>query len=64
MDTQRTLSKATVIAIIRRAGYTPEVVDEISSQLQDPVDLDRDASLLAHYGVTRTALMDRLGGSP
>ncbi|HWC39235.1 MAG TPA: hypothetical protein VG476_11930 [Acidimicrobiales bacterium] len=64
METQRTLSKATVIEIIRRAGYTPEVVDEIASRLQDPVDLDRDASLLAHYGVTRTALTDRLGGSP
>jgi hypothetical protein len=58
------LSKATVIEIIRRAGYTPEVIDELSSHLQDPVDLDRDASLLAHYGVTRTALTDRLGGSP
>ena len=64
MAAPRTMSKEAVIEIIRRAGYPPELVDEVASKLQDPVDLDRDASLLAHYGLTRSALMNRLGGSP
>jgi hypothetical protein len=62
--TPRTLSKATVVEVMRRAGYPPELVDEVASKLQDPVDLDRDADLLAHYGLTRPELMNRLGGSP
>jgi hypothetical protein len=63
MPAQRSLSKEEVIEVIRRAGYTPEMIDEIASKLPDPVDLDQGASLLAHYGMTREQLMDRLGGT-
>lgn len=62
MVVQRVHSKASVLEVIRRAGYAPEVVEEVGSKLADPVDLDRDASLLALYVITRTQLMDRLGG--
>jgi hypothetical protein len=63
MEEQRTLSKAKVVDTLRRAGYTPELIDEVASQLPDPVDLDQSASLLARYGITRGQLMDRLGGT-
>jgi hypothetical protein len=61
---ERKLSKDAVMAVIRRAGFTPEMIEELATQLPDPVDLDRDSNLLARYGVTRTHLSDRLGGSP
>jgi hypothetical protein len=64
MIAPRRLSKAKVITVIRRAGYPPEVVDRIASQLPDPVDLDREASLLARYGISHDQLIDRFGGSP
>jgi len=32
--------------------------------LPDPVDLDRAAQFLAPYGVTKDALISRMGGSP
>jgi hypothetical protein len=62
MVEKRTMSKAKVIEIVRRAGYPPAMVDEIASQLPDPVDLDDP--ILLHYGLTRDHLIDRLGGSP
>jgi hypothetical protein len=64
MPDHRRLAKSEVIYIIRRAQYTPEMIDEIAAQLPDPVDLDECASLLARYGMTRGQLMDRLGSSP
>jgi hypothetical protein len=50
--------------VLRRAGYSEELIHEILSQLPDPIDLERDQQLLARYGVTPERLMDRLGGSP
>ncbi len=64
MVAPRRLSKAKLIATIRQAGYPPEVVDRMAAQLPDPVDLDREASLLAKYGISHDQLIDRFGGSP
>jgi hypothetical protein len=50
--------------VLRRAGYPPEVVKELIAQLPDPVDVDRDAAILARYGVTRGRLMELMGASP
>ena len=61
---QHTIPKETAKAVLRRAGYPTELIDEIASKLPDPVDLDRDSSLLLSYGITREVLTDRLGGSP
>lgn len=57
-------SKAVVMDAVRRAGYPQEVIDEIESQLPDPVDYYRDQSLLHRYGITLEHLTDRMGGSP
>jgi hypothetical protein len=61
---QHTIPKNEAMAVLNRAGFPPEVIDEIASQLADPVDLDRDSSLLLRYGITRDELTDRMGGSP
>jgi hypothetical protein len=64
MAGQHTISKETGLAVLRRAGFASKVIDELASQLPDPIDLDRDASLLLRYGITREVLTDRMGGSP
>jgi hypothetical protein len=50
--------------VLRRAGYSDEFIREVLDQLPDPVDLQRDQLILAHYGLSPDRLMDRLGGSP
>jgi hypothetical protein len=57
-------SKAHVIALLRRIGVPEETVTALDAVLDDPVDLVRDANLLASYGLTRDNLIDRMGGSP
>ena len=58
------ISRDECARILRRAGYPPEVVKELIAQLPDPVDVDRDAAILARYGVTRGRLMELMGASP
>jgi hypothetical protein len=58
------MSKAKVIDILRQAGYAPEMVDEIASQLSDPVDLDKAATVVGRYGIILSQIIDRFGGSP
>lgn len=60
----RTVSKAEAIRVLRRAGYSAEIIQEIDDQLSDPIDLDRDAPTLSRYGITREHLMEVMGGSP
>jgi hypothetical protein len=60
----RTISKAEASRVLRRAGYSAELIREISDQLADPIDLDRDAQTLLHYGITREHLIETMGGSP
>ena len=64
MVSQHTIPKNEAMAVLHRAGFPSQVIEEISSQLSDPVDLDRDSSLFLRYGITRDVLTDRMGGSP
>ena len=41
-----------------------EEADLAARDLPDPVDLDRAAQFLAPYGITKDALISRMGGSP
>jgi hypothetical protein len=63
-NTRKTISKAEGATILRRGGYSLELIREIEDQLDDPIDIDRDAQTLSRYGVTRDQLIDSLGGSP
>jgi hypothetical protein len=53
-----------VARVMRRAGYSDEVISEVLGQLADPIDLERDQDILIRYGLSSERLMDRLGGSP
>lgn len=57
-------SKAEVLQILARLGISQEIIAEIGAQLPDPVDLHESGALLQTYGLTRDAVISRLGGSP
>ena len=59
-----TLTHAEFAERLRRFGFSAEVIQEITSQLPDPIDAERDRSVLDHYGVTSARLMERMGASP
>jgi hypothetical protein len=53
-----------VARVLRRAGYSDDFIDEVLSQLPDPIDIQRDQQVLERYGLSSGQLMDRMGGSP
>jgi hypothetical protein len=64
MPEDRVRSKADVFAVLRRAGEPEQTIDALDALLDDPVDLQRDADVLARHGITLDRLVDRMGGSP
>jgi hypothetical protein len=58
------ISHAEFARVLRRAGYAPEVIEEIAAQLEDPIDVDRDSHVLDRYNLSRGRLMEIMGASP
>jgi hypothetical protein len=56
-------SRQEVVDLLRSTGL-PEVAEEASRSLPDPVDFERAAKLLYRYGITKDVLISRMGGSP
>ncbi len=56
-------SRQDVVDVLRTAGL-PEVAEEVSRSLPDPVDFERATKLLYRYGITKDVLISRMGGSP
>lgn len=52
-----------VLDTLQRAGYGNDV-EKVISSLPDPVDLDDLGDILRPYGITKTELVSRMGGSP
>ena len=52
-----------VVEVLRTAGM-PEVAEEANRSLPEELDLERAAEFLARYGITKDALISRMGGSP
>jgi hypothetical protein len=52
-----------VVGILRTAAL-PDLVDEASRVLPDPVEYNFAERFLAEYGVTKDDLISRMGGSP
>jgi hypothetical protein len=57
-------SHAEAARFLRRAGYSDEFIDEVLSQVPDPIDPRRDQEILGRYGLTAEQMMDRMGSSP
>lgn len=64
MERTRLVSHAQAEQILRRAGYSPEQIEDVLRDLPDPIDPDRDSEVLFKHGITQGGLMDRMGGSP
>jgi hypothetical protein len=60
----QTMAKSEVRSVLRRVGFPRQKVEELLAPLDDPIDFDRDRSVLEENGVTREHLMDMMGGSP
>ncbi len=56
-------SRQDVIHVLRTLGY-PELADEAARDLPDPVDINRLGNWLMQHGLTRDAIVSRMGGSP
>ena len=63
-DVRTAVPKAHLVQVLRRTGYSEELIREISDQLADPIDLDRDGPTLLRYGATRERLSEIMGASP
>jgi hypothetical protein len=57
------VSRQHVVEVLRTAGLS-EVADEANRSLPEELDLERAAEFLARYGITKDALISRMGGSP
>lgn len=57
-------TKREAVALWRRAGYPPEVIAAAAAAVSDPIDVERDAAVLARHGITRSALTASFGDSP
>lgn len=42
----------------------PDLADEASRDLPDPVDIDRLAAWMMQYGLSHDEMVSRMGGSP
>jgi hypothetical protein len=58
------LPKKDFLHILRIAGVPEETIKATDEQLQDPIDLERDAVFLVTHGLDRDQLINRMGGSP
>jgi hypothetical protein len=52
-----------VVEVLRTAGML-EAADEADRSLPEELDLERAAEFLGRYGITKDALISRMGGSP
>jgi len=59
-----TRGKAEILTVLRRAGYSEQTVAALDAELDDPVDVDRDANVFLRHGITLGTVIDRMGGSP
>jgi hypothetical protein len=57
-------SKIEFVHVLHHLGVPEETIAEIAAKLSDPVDLDESGAFLQSYGLTRDALISRMGGSP
>ena len=57
-------SHAEAAEILRRAGYSQELIDNVLRDVPDPIDPDRDDEAFFKHGLSFDVLVDRMGGSP
>jgi hypothetical protein len=58
------MSRKNVLDHMRRAGLSPEQIEQARRVLPDPVEALRDDDLLARFGSDRNSRIDRMSGNP
>jgi hypothetical protein len=56
-------SRQYVVDMLNRLGY-PQLAEEASRDLPDPVDADQVGTWWIQHGLSRDELISRMGGSP
>ena len=56
-------SRQHVIDVLHRLRY-PELADEASRDLPDPVDIDRLKAWVTQHGLSHDEMVSQMGGSP
>jgi hypothetical protein len=57
------VTRQQIVEVLRTAGL-PEAADEAYRSLPEQLDLERAAEFLGRCGITKDALISRMGGSP
>ena len=57
------VSKQWAVDVMRRLGFT-DAADDAERELPDPVEMTQLEEFGDRHGISRGALMDRMGGSP
>jgi hypothetical protein len=57
------VSRESVVELLRSLGY-PNEAEEAERDLPDPVDTEQAIAFGDRHGITRSVLVDRMGGSP
>jgi hypothetical protein len=57
------VTKQHVVEVLRTAGL-PEAAEEANRSLPERMDLESAQAFLGPYGITKDALISRMGGSP
>jgi hypothetical protein len=63
MPDQQQYSRQYAVDLLKHAGYT-DLADEALRELPDPVDVHRLEAWCAQHGLSYSALVSRMGGSP
>jgi hypothetical protein len=50
--------------MLRRAGYSQQLIEAVLRDVPDPIDPDRDDEAFFKHGLSFDSLIDRIGGSP
>jgi hypothetical protein len=58
------LPKKEFLRVLRSAGVPEDTIKATDEQLQEAIDLERDAVFLVTHGLDIDQLMNRMGGSP
>ena len=57
------VTRQEIVEVLRTTGL-PEAADDANRSLPEQLDMERAAEFLGRYGITKDALISRMGGSP
>lgn len=62
-DASTKITHAQMALVLRRAGIPPDTIEKIQQQLPDPSELSAVRPVLERHGITRSGLIERMGGN-